>query len=213
MPGWNAMGCDPSDSGGVVFEFCQRDDFPWMQISELTKGGCCMAMTIRFFEHYNRGGSVIAFFDWLKSPTGREDIIQTQEKYLNHSRFGGAVFSALRAIARIAEDSKLVSMGFTKVHGPIFPTIAFSSLPGEATKEFVGEPRVFKIVYLSDLSDGSAHAMGFVLDTTVNAFLFFDPNEGVAQFSRAEQMRQWLVNVYPQYGDDWSGYYMDTWKI
>jgi hypothetical protein len=211
MPGgW--ITCAPSGFHGTTFAFSQGEEFPWMETSELTKGGCCLAMTIRFFDQYNPGADIADYFAWVKSKGGVADIIKTQSVYINHSRSGGAFFSALKAVARMTEDDTLTSLGYSKVHGPWFPTLAFSELPLEATREFDGEPCLFKMMYLSKLPSGEAHAMGIILDDANHVFIFFDPNEGAAVFPTINDMRQWLVTAVPKYDSDWSGYYMDTWK-
>lgn len=211
MPGgWT--NCDPDGYAGLTIPFSQTDEFPWMSMSELTKGGCCLAMTIRFFDHYYAGTNIPDYFTWLTSTAGSKDIMNTQSFYINHAKSGGAIFSALKAVARIAEGDKLVSLGYTKVHSPYFPTIDFSEFPAEAMREFNGEPRVFKMIYFSDLKDGTAHAMGIILDNNNGAFMLFDPNEGLAQFGRKDKMREWLTKVYPEYDAAWSGYYLDTWR-
>ncbi len=211
MSGWKKI--NPETFGGEVIPFSQKKEFKWMEVSTLTEDGCCMAMTVCFFQHCHQGKEPNHFFDWLRGPRGRSTVIKLQTTYIASSKAGGTLATALKALVRMVEDQKLVEAGFTKVDSPWFPVVRFAALPDDATQRFSGAPVVYKTMYLSNLSNGTAHAMGFVLDETNGRFIFFDPNQGIARFNTIELLKTWLVNVFPMYDKDWSGYFLDTWKM
>ena len=169
-----------------------------------------MAMTLRFFDHYVQGNDPNDFFKWVVGDEGKKDIVDTQTVYINHSKSGATV---LKALIRLVEDAELEKMGYKRVEHMWFPTIDFSRLANDTVKQFKGDSRVFKPIYLSNLSTGKSHAMGVVLDEVAADYMFFDPNEGIARFNGLKYMHEWVTDVTTkEYGPAWSGYFLDTWK-
>ena len=108
---------------GGVYPFDQSKDFKAMEVSELTKGGCCMAMTLRFFDQYYDGTRPAEYLKWLKGE-GTKDIIEKQTVYINHSNTG---FTTGKALVRMVEDETLKRKGYIKVEHMFFPTLDFST--------------------------------------------------------------------------------------
>jgi len=221
---------DAADFGATVVNFSQgvhadkpaTQQFPWMtvrfNITPLTVAGCCMALTVNFFEWYLAGKETSGYFKWLQTPSGISKVINMQTKYLGWSTsFGSAptqtangVGMFLNALRRKVENETYRSLKFVDVHSPIFPSFP-SSLADEVTKDFSKHGRVFKPIYLASLS-GNAHAIGAILDYNQSRYLFFDPNEGVAEFMSVPPMKTWLERVEPEYGESYTAFFADTKK-
>ena len=89
--------------------------------------------------------------------------------------------------------------------GPSFT----SALPEMIMEDFSQQNRVFKPTYLASIS-GQAHAIGAILDYNNHAYLFFDPNEGVAEFNNPQHMSAWLQNVEPEDSSQYTAFFTDT---
>jgi hypothetical protein len=208
---WNDWGkkCNPYALGlGGVYPFDQGKDFKAMEVSELTKGGCCMTMTVRFFDHYCDGVRPAEYLKWLKG-AGTKDIIDKQTVYINHSNSG---LTTMKALVRMVEDDILANKGYSKVEHMWFPTLNFSRLADDSVKQFGGSSRVFKPIYFANASTSKSHAMGIILDEDAGVYYFFDPNEGIASFKQLADMRQWVEHVQSEYDKAWSAYFLDTWS-
>jgi hypothetical protein len=224
---------DAADYGAAVMNFSQgmhankpaTQQFPWMEIrfpssdvAPLTAAGCCMALTVNLFEWYASGKELSDYFKWLQTPGGISKIMNMQTKYLGWSTsFGaeatktvGAAEAALNAFRRKAENAIYKSLNYTSVSSPTFPSLP-NSLASKVTEDFSREGRVFKPIYFASLS-GQAHAIGAILDYAQSRFVFFDPNEGVAEFISAASMKTWLKLVQPEYAETYSAFFADTKK-
>jgi hypothetical protein len=221
---------DAADFGGTVVNFSQgvhpdlpaTEQFPWMTVrfnmTPVTTAGCCMALTVNFFEWYLSGKDVEGYFAWLQTPGGISKVMNMQTKYLGWStsfggeptRTGNDVTRFLNAFRRKVEDDIYKSLKFTDVHSPMLPS-RLGSLADEVTRDFSKHGRVFKPIYLAALS-GTAHAIGAILDYGQSRHLFFDPNEGVAEFMKVPHMKTWLEGVEPEYKDNYDAFFADTKK-
>ena len=224
---------DAADHGAAVTNFSQgmhankpaTQQFPWMEmrfpnsdVAPLTAGGCCMALTVNLFEWYVSGKDLSGYFKWLQTPGGISAIMNMQTKYLGWSTgFGveptkttNAVETFLNAFRRKVENGIYKSLKFVDVKSAKFPSLP-GSLADKVTEDFSREGRVFKPIYLASLS-GQAHAIGAILDYKQSRFLFFDPNEGVAEFMSASSMKTWLKLVQPEYAEAYTAFFADTKK-
>lgn len=205
MKSWNYYKCNPSALQlGGCHGFDQNEDFKAMEANELTKEGCCMAMTVRFFDHYVKGVKPGDFVNWLKGTDAQKDIIDLHTAYKTNSNTGA---TTLKALVRMVEDDIFKAHGYTKVEHMVFPTIRFTNLEGDTVKLYSEKPLVFKPIYFAKLSTGKSHAMGIILDQKAGNYYFFDPNEGIATFKELNDMGQWVEKVKAVYDEEWSAYF------
>jgi hypothetical protein len=182
-----------------------------------TKAGCCMAMTVFFFEWYwdQRGRNLLGYFKWLQTVKGISSVMNLQTKYLGWETRGlgrGLVnerttwSTALSALRREVEDGTYKAFGFTKIDSPWFPSFP-SSLAKKVMEDFTARGCVYKPIYLA--TTDKAHAIGAVLDYSAGRYSFFDSNHGLAQFTDPQEMKAWLEAVTDEYGE-WTAFYCDT---
>jgi len=211
--GWVDYNCSPKKEGGQVCPFEQSEDFlKGIKLSVETSEGCCMAMTLRFFEMYIPGQSS-DFLNWLKGEQGRKVVSENQTRYINNSKsLLGGFGTFMKAVVRLVEDSELEKLGYDKVEKMIFPTTDFSRLANDSVKQYP-HPRIFKPAFFANASTGKSHAIGVILDSGASQYYFFDPNEGVAEFTDLDGMKKWVARASTAcYNPAWSAYFMDAWK-
>ena len=221
---------DASDYGGSIINFSQgmhaakpTEQFPWMSmrfpnsdVAPVTAAGCCMALTVNLFDWYVSGHPIADYFKWLQTPKGISTIINMQTEYLGWSTTYGAapvkttsdIATFLNGLRRKVEDKIYRARGYISVNSPTFPSLP-KSLASEVTEDYAKKGRVFKPIYLASLS-GQAHAIGAVLDYNQSTYLFFDPNEGLADFPDAGKLKTWLKSVQPEYDSAFAAFFADT---